>query len=119
MQKTDVGLLIDDAAVRGALTFVLGVEALSVRQYDDLDTMLADAHGGRCGSVVVDDGVDGPELAVALRAGNVGTAVIMISSRGDEALRGRAATAGVHRVLEMPVMPDALVDAVRSALGRQ
>jgi FixJ family two-component response regulator len=120
-EKTDIALVIDDTAVRGALKFVLEVEGLNVRLYDDLAAMLANADLARCGCMVVDYGMpsmDGLELVEILRARNIAIPVLMITGYADKELRNRAAKAGVHRLLLMPIMDGSLVDGVFSALGR-
>jgi FixJ family two-component response regulator len=120
-EKTDIALVIDDTAVRGALKFILEVEGLNVRLYDDLAAMLANSDLARCGCMVVDHGMpsmDGLELVEILRARDIAIPVVMITGRADKELRNRAAKAGVHRILQMPIMDDSLLDGVFSALGR-
>ena len=120
-EKTDIALVIDDTAVRGALKFVLEVEGLNVRLYDDLAAMLANSDLARCGCMVVDHGrpsMDGLELVENLRARNIAIPVLMITGYADKELHNRAAKAGVHRLLLMPIMDGSLVDGVFSALGR-
>jgi two-component system, LuxR family, response regulator FixJ len=120
-EKADIVLVIDDAAVRGALKFVLEVEGLTVRLYDDLAAMLAKPDLAGCGCMVVDydmPSMDGLELVEILRAREIAIPVIMITGHTDKELRHRAAKAGVHQILQMPIMDSALLDGVFSVLGR-
>jgi two-component system, LuxR family, response regulator FixJ len=120
-EKADIVLVMDDTAVRGALKFVLEVEGLTVRLYDDLAAMLANLDLARCGCLVVDydtPSMDGLELVEILRARDIGIPVIMITGRSDKELRHRVAKAGVRQILQMPIMDGALLDGVFSALGR-
>lgn len=120
-EKADIVLVVDDTAVRGALKFVLEVEGLTVRLYDDLAAMLAHSDLARCGCLVVDydmPSIDGLELVEILRARDIGIPVIMITGHSDKELRHRVAKAGVRQILQMPIMDGALLDGVFSALGR-
>jgi two-component system, LuxR family, response regulator FixJ len=119
-EKAEIVLVIDDTAVRGALKFVLEVEGLTVRLYDDLAAMLTKPDLAGCGCMVVDydmPSMDGLELVENLRAREIAIPVIMITGHIDKQLRHRAAQAGVHQILQLPIMDSALLDGIFSALG--
>jgi two-component system, LuxR family, response regulator FixJ len=120
-EKADIVLVIDDTGVRGALKFVLEVEGLTVRLYDDPAVMLTDLDLACCGCLVVDYGMprmNGLDLVEVLRARDIFIPVIMITAHTDKELSLRAAKAGVHRILQMPITDGALLAGVLSALGR-
>jgi two-component system, LuxR family, response regulator FixJ len=109
----------DDAAVRAALKFVLGVEGFRVRLYDGPAALLAEPHLPDRGCLVIDfrmPDIDGMALIGLLRAQQVGLPVILISGRVDKQLLRRAAQQGVSRVLEKPLSDAALVENIRHAL---
>jgi len=119
-EKTEIALVIDDSAVRGALKFVLELEGLNVRLYEDLAAMLVNSDLARCGCMVVDHrmpSMDGLALVEILRARNIAVPVIVITGYAGKELRHRAAKAGVHLILQMPIMDRSLLDGVFSALG--
>lgn len=115
-QAATVLVVDDDAAVRSALKFALEIEGFRVQLYADAAALLADRDlpAGAC--LVVDyrmPGMDGLELVERLRADKVALPAILISSRLNDGLRGRAARAGVCDILEKPLFDSALVEVIR------
>jgi FixJ family two-component response regulator len=118
--KVDVALVVEDAAVRNALTFALEVEGLSVRLDDRSTVAAADAELLRCGCLVIGHRMprlDGLELIEILRARDVCVPAIVIAGCANRQLRDRAATAGVRHFLEIPLCGEDLLDAIRATLG--
>ena len=105
----------DDRAVLNSLRFLLETEGFVVRVFESGNALLAasDLDSARC--VVLDyrmPGVDGIELARALRARRVVAPIILITGRTEAGLGARAAAAGINRIIEKPLLDSTLLDAV-------
>jgi two-component system response regulator FixJ len=110
----------DDAAVRNSLKFALELEGFDVRVYEGGAEMLAREVPGSGGCLVVDQympGMTGLELVDRLRARRVDIPTILITAKGSEDLRRRAAISGIRQVLEKPLEDSALLEGIHSALG--
>lgn len=110
----------DDEAVRNSLKFVLELEGLHVRLYEDGAELLRDASLPRTGCLVVDywmPGMDGFELVGRLRDRDVDLPAILITARPAGDLQGRAARAGFRHVVEKPFEDGALLDGIHEALA--
>jgi FixJ family two-component response regulator len=120
-ENRDVVLVIDDTAVRHAFKFVLEIAGLNVRLCESLAATLTIVAGGRCGCIVVDEGlpaIDAVRIVQELRKRGLTIPVIVLSSGLDRDLRDRTIRAGIHRILEFPVVDRSLLDAVLSACGK-
>jgi two-component system, LuxR family, response regulator FixJ len=112
-------LVDDDAAVRNALKFALELEGLDVRVYPGAAELLA-ADLPTSGCLLLDylmPTIDGVELLDRLRSRKVDLPAILITSRPDEKVLGRAARSGFRAVLEKPLSDGKLLDSIRSALA--
>ena len=110
----------DDEAVRDSLKFALELEGLDVRVYEGGAYLLGEATLPAAGCLVVDHhmpGMDGVELVGHLRGRKVELPVILITGRCTNALRARAADAGIRQVVEKPFEDCTLLDGIRDALG--
>ena len=110
----------DDEAVRHSLKFVLELEGLDVRLYEDGACLLGEATLPERGCLVVDHhmpGMDGVELVGQLRRRHVDLPVILITGRCTQNLRARAAHAGIRQVVEKPFEDGSLLDGIRHALA--
>src|SRR5690606_30013243 len=90
-----------------------------VSAYADGESLLASASLPTRGCLVLDynlPGMDGLNLLERLRAADVSLPAILITTNPRNALRTRAALAGVQ-IIEKPLLTDALRDSVLSALG--
>jgi len=117
-EKKDVVLVIDDAVVRNALKFLLEIVGLNVRPCETLAATLAIVAGGRCGCVVLDErvpAVDAIRLLEELRRQAEAIPVIVLSPRLDPVSRDRSLKAGVHRVLDFPIVDRSLLETVLAA----
>jgi len=113
-------LVDDDPAVTHAVQFSFDLEGLEVRGYRDAESLLDDADLPQGGCLVVDQnlpGMSGLSLLESLRATGVRLPAILITTNPRAVLRDRAATAGIP-IIEKPLLTDALLTAVRTALSR-
>lgn len=112
-----VALVEGDPAVTHAISFAFGLEGLQVRPHAAGADLLADGAAG-VGCIVANaqlPDMSGLELLGRLRAEGVRTPGILIATHPGPALRQGARAAGVA-IVEMPLLNDALLDTVRSAL---
>ena len=113
-------LVDDDPAVTHAMQFSFDLEGLDVRSYRDGESLLANGALPESGCLVLDQnlpGMDGLSLLERLRANGVRLPAILITTNPRTALRDRAAAAGVP-IIEKPLLTDALLTTVRTALSR-
>lgn len=113
-----VVLVDDDPAVAHAVQFSFDLEGLDVRNFRDAETLLASGSLPENGCLVLDyhlPGADGLELLERLRVKGVRMPAVLITTNPRANLRARAAAAGVP-IIEKPLLTDALLTAVRSAL---
>ena len=118
-QRPTILLVEDDPAVVNALKFSLELEGFAVSAYADGETLLASRPLPEKGCLVLDyhlPGIDGLNLLERLRAANVTLPAILITTNPRNAVRMRAALAGVQ-IIEKPLLTDALRDSVRRALA--
>jgi two-component system response regulator FixJ len=117
-EKKDVVLVIDDKVVRNALKFLLEIVGLNIWPCATLAETLAIVAGGRCGCIVLDErvpAIDAFRLLEELRRRAETIPVIVLSRGLDPALRDRSIRAGVHRVLDFPIVDRSLLEAVLAA----
>jgi FixJ family two-component response regulator len=111
-------LVDDDPAVAHAVQFSFDLEGIEVRSFNDAESLLAAGDLPEGGCLVLDyhlPGADGLELLARLRAKGVRTPAVLITTNPRAHLSLRAASAGVP-IIEKPLLTDALLSAVRSAL---
>jgi FixJ family two-component response regulator len=109
----------DDPGVRSSLKFALEVEGFAVRTYPIGSDLLNDEDMPESGCVVTDyylPGMDGLDLLARLRERKVSLPAILITTDPSAAIRRRAASAGV-RLVEKPLLSDALFQGIRATLG--
>jgi two-component system response regulator FixJ len=114
-----VVVIDDDPAVLGALKFALELEGFSVPAYGSGSELLAQADLPEVGCLVIDfklPDMDGLRLLAALRNRAVRLPAVLITSNPSESLRRRAAAVDVP-IVEKPLLGNALVDAIRTALS--
>src|ERR1700749_3608838 len=118
--KTTIHIIDDDAAMRDSLTFLLDVNGYAAKAWETADDFLKD-DAARTSSCIISDirmpGMNGIELVRKLRSGGSGCPVILITGHGDVALAVEAMKAGAADFIEKPFDDDALLGAIRSALG--
>ena len=110
----------DDEAVRDSLQFALRLEGLSVHTHSGTASVLADPELSKARCVVVDHRlprIDGFALLVQLRARNPDLPAILLTSHATPRVRARAEAAGVRKVLEKPLLDNALMENIRAILA--
>jgi two-component system response regulator FixJ len=110
----------DDPAVRNSLKFSLEVEGFIVRDYSSANELLRETEIADAGCLVIDyhlPEMNGLEMLNRLRARRVAVPAILITSHPSASVRQRAAEAGV-RIVEKPLLGDALVEGIRSAFAQ-
>jgi FixJ family two-component response regulator len=110
----------DDQAVRDALQFALRLEGLCVHVHSGGAALLADPDLNRARCVIVGDRMrqmDGFTLLSTLKARDLSLPAIMLTSHATSRVRARADAAGVRKVLEKPLLDNALMENIRSILN--
>jgi FixJ family two-component response regulator len=118
LQKKDVVLVVDDTGVRNALKFLLEIVGLNVRPCANLAATLAIGAAGSCGCIILDGrmpAIDAVLLVQELRKRTLNIPVIMLNTELDRDSRARSMSAGVHRILDLPIVDRSLLEAVLSA----
>jgi two-component system, LuxR family, response regulator FixJ len=117
-----VHVIDDDDAARDSLAFLFRTADVDVRTYASAAEFLAAAPTLTGGCVVTDvrmPQMDGLELLRRLRALDLAFPVIVMTGHGDIPLAVEAMKAGAADFFEKPFSDDAMLAAVRRALGRQ
>ncbi|MDN4058661.1 response regulator [Massilia sp. YIM B02769] len=114
----------DDDSVRGAVLDLLRAEGHAARGFADGAAFVADfvaQVGGEAPSCLVCDmhmpGLDGFAVAAALARDGIDIPVIFMTGVGTIPMSVRAMKAGAVEFLTKPLVPDALLQAVRDALA--
>lgn len=111
----------DDFAVTSSLKFSLEIEGFEVQTYQSGRELLAADALPPSGCLVIDfsmPDMDGLELVKRLRHDRCSLPAILVTSHPNAALRQRASAAGVNLV-EKPLLSNALVEAINTALTNQ
>jgi FixJ family two-component response regulator len=119
-QRPLVIVVDDDRAVRNSLKFSLEIEGFAVRTYSDGNELLNDNDLEASSCILVDQnlpGMSGLEAIAQLRARNVFTPAILITSHPRAAVTARAAQVAVP-ILEKPFLENGVVEQIRAALDR-
>jgi FixJ family two-component response regulator len=118
-QTATVLVVDDDPAVRVSLKFSLQIEGFAVRVYASGQELLADPDLPAHGCLVIDQrmpDLTGLDVVARLRDRRVALPAILITTDPNQALRSRAADAGIA-VIEKPLLSDALLNGIRDAIG--
>jgi two-component system, LuxR family, response regulator FixJ len=116
-----VYVIDDDDAARDSLAFLLRTADVDVRTYASAEEFLAAAPTLNGGCIVTDvrmPQMDGLELLRRVRALDLTLPVIVMTGHGDIPLAVEAMKAGAVDFFEKPFSDDAMLGAVRRALGR-
>lgn len=116
-----ISIVDDDLPVRRALGRLLQAAGYTVETFASAREFLDSSPLGRASCLVLDihlGGTNGFGLAEQLAAGRAALPIILITAHDDAPTRERARQAGVAGYLPKPFDGLALLDAIRSALGR-
>jgi FixJ family two-component response regulator len=119
-RRAVVVVVDDDPAVRGSLKFSLEIEGFAVHLYDSGTALLAVSDLPTCCCLVIDQkmpGISGLELISKLRARNIATPAILITSHPSVALRTLAATANIS-IIEKPLLNNTLLECIHLACSQ-
>jgi FixJ family two-component response regulator len=114
-----VFIVDDDQAVRDALQFALRLEGLCVHVHSGGGSLLADPDLDLAGCVILDHRmprIDGFALLCKLKARNISSPAIMLTSHATPGLRARAEAVGVWKLLEKPLLDNTLTENIRAIL---
>ncbi len=109
----------DDLAVRESLKFALELEGLQVQACRGGAELLTHPHLWRADCLVLSQhmpAMGGFAVLARLTALNCRVPVILIADHVTDALRRRAAVAGVRHVVEKPLLDSALSDSIQDVL---
>src|SRR5512134_2406945 len=120
-REATVYIVDDDAAVRDALSLLLGVRGFRTACFASAESFLASHRPGEMGCLLLDvrmPGMSGIELQAHLAAQGDPLPVIVITAHGDIPMARAALKAGAEDFLEKPIDEDSLLRALHSALDR-
>ena len=109
----------DDDAVRDSMRELLESHMMNVRDYDSGNSLLAAGDLDRFDCFVLDfqmPGMNGLELAEALRDKGVGSAKVLVSALRIAASDDRMRRAGIVAALMKPVAENDLIGCIRQAM---
>lgn len=109
----------DDAGVLSSLRFLLESDGFTVRTFRNGAALLNAARSTGVDCFVIDykmPDMNGIDLARRLRKRDMAAPIILITGYPDENIAARAAAAGVHDVLQKPLLDESLVMRIRGAI---
>jgi two-component system, LuxR family, response regulator FixJ len=114
-----VFIVDDDEAVRDSLKMLLESYGMEVEDYASTGEFARGYRPGRRQCLILDQhlpGSTGLDFLASPQSAALGLPVILVTGRGDGAIRDRAHEMGVHAYLEKPVADDALLAAISGAV---
>jgi FixJ family two-component response regulator len=108
-----------DAAVRSSLKFSLEIDGLAVRTYASAEELLRERDLSACQCLIIDQEMprmQGLLLIATLRKRGIDTAVILTSTHATSALKRQASAAGIA-IIEKPILGNALIESIHSAIA--
>ena len=110
----------DDESVADSLQALLETFGFNVQSYGSGSEFLADERHRAAGCLLIDQhmpGTSGLDVVDHLRTQGVKIPTILISGRLDASTRQRAIRLGVRELLDKPVAPGTLIQAIRMTLA--
>jgi FixJ family two-component response regulator len=109
----------DDIGVLGSLRFLLETDGFKVRTFRNGAALLNAARSTDVDCFVIDykmPDMNGIDLARRLRNRDMAAPIILITGYPDDNIAARAAAAGVHDVLQKPLLDESLLMRIRGAI---
>lgn len=109
----------DDAGVLGSLGFLLETEGFSVRTFHSAAALLSVELPDAVDCFLIDykmPDINGIDLVRRLHDRGNTAPVILITDHPDEKISGRAAAAGIKRVLTKPLLEGSLITDIQLAI---
>ncbi len=116
-----IRIVDDDAAHGDAIRFLLMTEGWQSRTWTSALQFLKDEDGARPGCIILDylmPEISGVELQEMLLRGGIGLPVLFLTAHADVDMAIRIFKKGANDLLKKPVSPDALIEAVQSAVEK-
>jgi two-component system response regulator FixJ len=120
--RSVVSVVDDDESLRRSLRNLLRSVGLGVETFASAEEFVRSGQRESTGCLVLDlrmTGMSGLDLLRHLAIEDAHIPVVMLTAHGDEATRRRSLRAGAVAFLDKPFRSDALLDAVRAALGER
>jgi two-component system, LuxR family, response regulator FixJ len=114
-----VFIVDDDEAVRDSLKLLLESYGMAVEDYGSTAEFARQYRPRHRQCLILDQhlpGTTGLDFLASPEGAALGLPVVLVTGRGDNALRARAGELGVSVYLEKPVVDDALMAAIRAAV---
>jgi FixJ family two-component response regulator len=118
--KGIIVVIDDDEVVRESFRAVLEARRFEVEDFQSGRDFLVRRDGGRLGCIILDihmPGMNGLELLESLRRSGDATPVLLVTGRSDARVLAQAQALGASTLLEKPVRPDQLFQAIEQALA--
>src|SRR3989441_10068475 len=115
-----VSVVDDDASLRRSVRNLLMSVGFRVQAFASAEEFLESPQRANTGCLVLDlrmAGMNGLDLLKHLRATGSQIPVVILTAHGDDEARRQSLEAGAVAFLGKPFRGDALLDAVRTALG--
>jgi FixJ family two-component response regulator len=115
-----ISIVDDDESNREAVSTLLKSAGFTVEAFASAEDFLNSTHRHHTGCLILDlrmPGMNGLELQQRLAAARSRIPIIFVTADADEAARARALQAGAIDFLPKPFREEALLQAVRMALG--
>ena len=120
-QKHLIAFVDDDQAVCETVTGLLRVFDFAAESFSSAEEFLQSGRVDDTSCLITDvqlGGMSGLQLQRRLADLGYSIPIIVITAFPDDRVRSQAMSAGAISVLSKPVTKDALLDSIRSALGR-
>jgi len=117
-----VSVVDDDASLRRSVRNLLTSMGFPVETFASAEAFLESTQRESTGCLVLDlrmAGMDGLDLLRHLTAVGTPIPTVILTAHGDDELRDRALEAGAVAFLAKPFHADVLLDAVKTAMGRE
>jgi two-component system, LuxR family, response regulator FixJ len=120
VSKAKVFIVDDDDAVRDSLKVLLEVDGLDIEDYGSVEAFARYYRKPPSGCVILDQHLPlmtGLDFLISKAGRSLGIPVVLLTGRGDKALKDRALGAGAAAYMEKPVTDGALRETIRRLVG--